>query len=332
MPVGTLAAAVGWRGLEDRLWERDDHRFASLAGQRAADCDVVHGFEHAALELFRDGRARRTSTVLYLSGVHPSFHDDIFDRAYERWPQFRDTTAWRLRERRHRRDARRIAEYDLADLIVVGSSLLKKSLVQFGVPAATIEIVPLGASPAAPVSAAIQPAPDRLRALFAGNVSFHKGCHVLLEAWRTATSTPSVLILAGRSDLPSSLTRQRGVELVGALSQPDLFNLMAHSDVLVLPTLCDSFGLVIAEALMHGVPVVTTANAGAADLIENGANGWVVPAADVEALGERLAWCESHLDQLRAMRRRVSDSPGAHRTWDVYRADLRRVLGLRGLL
>ncbi len=80
----TVSAAVGWRGLEDRLWELDDHRFASLAGQRIADCDVVHGFEHAALELFLDARARRRSTVLYLSGVHPSFHDEIFDRAYER--------------------------------------------------------------------------------------------------------------------------------------------------------------------------------------------------------------------------------------------------------
>ncbi|HEY2906155.1 MAG TPA: glycosyltransferase family 4 protein [Vicinamibacterales bacterium] len=328
----TLAAAVGWRRLEDRLWELDDHRFASLAAQRAVDCDVVHGFEHAALELFRVARARRTKTVLYLSGVHPSFHDDIFDRAYERSPQFKHTIAWRLRERRHRRDARRIAEYDLADAIVVGSSLLKRSLVQHSVPAAKIEIVPLGAAPAAASVHDVGPRSGGLRALFAGKVSFHKGCHVLLDAWRNVTSDPSVLTLAGHSELPSAMVRQRGVEAVGVLSQRELFDVMSRSDVLVLPTLCDSFGLVIAEALMHGVPVLTTANAGAADLIEEGVNGWVVAADDEAALGRRLAWCETHLDLLRAMRRQVSESAGARRTWDVYRADLRNVLARRDLL
>ena len=327
-----MAAALGWRSLEDRLWEWDDHRFAKLAARRATGCDVVHGFEHAALELFRDARGRRASTVLYLSGVHPSFHDDIFDRAYERSPQFKQTIAWRLRERRHRRDARRIAEYDLADVIVAGSSLLKRSLVQFSIPADKIEVVPLGAAPAAPFEQTVGQRSGGLRALFAGKVSFHKGCHVLLEAWRTATSDPSVLTLAGQSELPSSMILTRGVEPVGILPRRELFDLMSRSDLLVLPTLCDSFGLVIAEALMHGVPVLTTANAGAADLIEEGVNGWIVPADHVGALGQRLAWCETHVESLRAMRGRVSDSAGARRTWDRYRADLREALARRDLL
>ncbi len=217
-------------------------------------------------------------------------------------------------------------------LIVVGSSLLKRSLVQHGVAAAKIEVVPLGAAPAAASGQNVSPRSGGLRALFAGKVSFHKGCHVLIDAWMSVTSDPSVLTLAGHSELPSAMVRQRGVELAGALSQRELFDLMARSDVLVLPTLCDSFGLVVAEALMHGVPVLTTANAGAADLIEEGVNGWVVPADDVAALGERLAWCEAHLDSLRAMRLQVSESAGARRTWDVYRADLRNVLARHGLL
>lgn len=51
-------------------------------------------------------------------------------------------------------------------------------------------------------------------------------------------------------------------------------------DVFVLPTLYEPFGLVCLEALACGLPVVTSTSAGAAELIENGVNGFVCDALD----------------------------------------------------
>jgi glycosyltransferase involved in cell wall biosynthesis len=327
----SIAAAVGWRGLEDRLWELDDHRFARLAAERLDGNDVVHGYEHAALELFHRARARRAAAVLHVSSVHPSFHDAIFDREYERHPEFKSSASWRLRERRHRRDERRIEEYAHADLIIVPSALSKRSLVDSGVPAERIEKVALGAT-REPVRQSVHTAhAGPMRVLYVGKVSFHKGCHLLLEAWANLASTDAVLTLAGQNDLAAARTGVHGTEFTGPVSQADVFGLMDAADLLVLPTLCDSFGMVITEALARGLPVLTTSNAGAAELIDEGANGWVVPPGDARSLQERLYWCESHLDALRAMRPRVLAS-AVGRTWDDHRVDLRKALGRRNLL
>jgi len=331
----TVASALGLRGLEDRLWERDDHRFSQLAAERVLPaCDTIHGIEHASLELFQAAKASGRATVLHIASVHPTFHDEIFDRAYREHPEFQESLAWRLRERRLRRDARRIKEYELADLLVTWSRFSSRSLTTHGVPADRVVIVPLGAAPVPPLAT---PAPGDmtrsgpLRVMFAGKISFHKGCHVLLEAWSLFDSRDAVLVLAGHNELPPALTAARGVELAGSLPQAGLFSLMNQCDLLVLPTLSDSFGMVVTEALMHGLPVLTTANAGAADLIVEGRTGWIVPAGDAVALCARLRWCEANLAEVRGMRERVRGSV-TPRTWSDYRADLRTTLRERDLL
>jgi len=76
---------------------------------------------------------------------------------------------------------------------------------------------------------------------------------------------------------------------------------------------------------------LTTANAGAADLIVEGRTGWIVPAGDAAVLCARLRWCEANLAEVRDMRERVRGSV-TPRTWSDYRADLRTTLRERGLL
>ena len=105
--------------------------------------------------------------------------------------------------------------------------------------------------------------------------------------------------VAGQNELPASWTSKPNVDVLGPIAQNALFHLMDHSDLLVFPTLSDSFGLVITEALARGLPVLTTPNAGAAELVKPDVNGWIVPAGEVQPLVDRLAWCESHLTLVR---------------------------------
>jgi glycosyltransferase involved in cell wall biosynthesis len=60
------------------------------------------------------------------------------------------------------------------------------------------------------------------------------------------------------------------------------------SDIFVFPSIEDGFAFVVAEALACGLPVITTKNTGASDLVEPGKNGEVVPIRDPEAIAEAV--------------------------------------------
>ena len=62
----------------------------------------------------------------------------------------------------------------------------------------------------------------------------------------------------------------------------------AASDVFLMPTLYEPFGLVFGEAMACGLPVITSPQAGAADWIEHGVNGFVVDPLDVPAMAEAI--------------------------------------------
>jgi glycosyltransferase involved in cell wall biosynthesis len=84
------------------------------------------------------------------------------------------------------------------------------------------------------------------------------------------------------------------------------------SDIFVFPSLQDGFAIVVAEALACGLPVITTRNTGASDLIQPGVNGEIVPIRDPEAIAEAvLKWWarvqEGHrVVDLARMRERLS--------------------------
>jgi len=61
------------------------------------------------------------------------------------------------------------------------------------------------------------------------------------------------------------------------------------ADAFALPSLYDPFPNAALEAMACGLPVITTPQSGAAELIEEGVNGYVVGALEVDALADRLA-------------------------------------------
>lgn len=84
------------------------------------------------------------------------------------------------------------------------------------------------------------------------------------------------------------------VILTGGLppNDPRLIGLLQQASVLLLPSLSETFGLVILEAWAAGIPVIASATSGAKALIQHGHNGWLYdldqPAAFHEALSLTL--------------------------------------------
>jgi glycosyltransferase involved in cell wall biosynthesis len=69
----------------------------------------------------------------------------------------------------------------------------------------------------------------------------------------------------------------------------DVADLLAASDLSVLPSLLEGLGLVVLEAMVMRCPVVATRSGGIVELMEDAVHGLLVPPADAEALAAALA-------------------------------------------
>ena len=166
-------------------------------------------------------------------------------------------------------------------------------------------MVPLGApSPIAEVRVDPERRTRPLEVIWAGSFSLRKGAHYLLKAWQLLNAGSAArLHVYGELVLPERLrtSAAEGIIFHGSVPQPLLFSAYELADVLVFPTLSDGFGMVVTEAMSHGLPVITTDRAGAADLV-TADNGVIVPAADPQALAGALQWCLDNRDRLVEMR------------------------------
>lgn len=148
-------------------------------------------------------------------------------------------------------------------------------------------------------------APTRLRrelgleqariVLMAARLHPEKGYEILLQAMHLLKPRVErlALLIAGTGALEShyrSLTSSLGLEgVVRFLGfRRDLADLMVAADVVVLPSLAEAFGLVLAEAIYLGKPVVATRVGGIPEIVEDGVDGVLVPPADAAALADAL--------------------------------------------
>lgn len=81
----------------------------------------------------------------------------------------------------------------------------------------------------------------------------------------------------------------------------DASSLMAATDVVVHPTLLDSFPQVMIEALIFGKPLIVTDAAGPSDQIQHGKTGLIIPMRDPDAIHKALQWVFRHPDEARRL-------------------------------
>jgi glycosyltransferase involved in cell wall biosynthesis len=144
-----------------------------------------------------------------------------------------------------------------------------------------------------------RPASRPFTLLHTGGLSLRKGAPYLLEAFRLIRrEVPDAVLRIKRhlrndvvdivkknSDLP--IEWSESLDFAGHVRR------YQTSDLLLFPSIEDGFAFVVAEALACGLPVVTTVNTGASDLVKSGVNGEVVPIRDARVLADAaLKWWE----------------------------------------
>jgi glycosyltransferase involved in cell wall biosynthesis len=88
--------------------------------------------------------------------------------------------------------------------------------------------------------------------------------------------------------LRHDLDLEKEVKLIGKLPQQKVFDLMASSDLLLLPSIEEGIANVVVEAMALGTPVISTDCGGMRELITHEKEGWVVPIRNPKAIAEQI--------------------------------------------
>lgn len=165
------------------------------------------------------------------------------------------------------------------------------------------------------------------RAAGVGEVAPHKQWHVAAEAARRAGCE---LRVAGpiRDVAYARQVEAAGATLLGALGEADLTRLLGESDVLLHPSVSESFGMAVVEGMSCGLPVICSDLL--SFLVTNGKEGFLIPTKASD--DDRIAAAARHLDALLAdpaLRARMGEAARATATagysWDAVAEKVERV-------
>lgn len=144
-------------------------------------------------------------------------------------------------------------------------------------------------TPSPPVS--LPPRDQNLTFVFAGSLTERKAVAVMGAAFRRVHATfPDVrFLVVGDGPLRSTIEDCTGVELAGSVSQEDVYRWIARGHVMMLVSRYDPWGVSLMEGAACAQAMIGSDQTGSArDMIEDGVNGFLVPAGDVEALAEAM--------------------------------------------
>jgi glycosyltransferase involved in cell wall biosynthesis len=160
-----------------------------------------------------------------------------------------------------------------------------------------------------------------------------KGHDVLLDGLATVADLPWSCTCAGSLDREpefAAAVRRRApftVRFTGPLAGAELDRAYAAADLLVLPSRAETYGMVLTEALAHGVPVLATGVGGVAEAIGAGSPpALLVPPEDPAALGAALRRWLGDAALRERLRRAARERRATLRGWSATAADVAGVL------
>lgn len=283
--------------------------------------DVVHAWPAGALRTLRAAARLGIPTVLERPNAHTRVAYELVRREAER------LGVPLRRGEEHAYDARALAreerEFDAAHRLLCPSEFVVRTFEDQGFARDRLLRHLYGYDPAR-FTPALEPRPaGPLTMLFVGYCAVRKGLHIALEAWLASPASREGRFLIAGDFLPAyrerltTMIAHPSVEVLG--HRDDVPELMRRSDLMVLPSIEEGFGLVCVEAMGSGcVPLVSDA---CTDVCRDGENALVHRVGDVAALTRQITTLGEDADLLRRLR------DGALRTaptvtWDAAGAAL----------
>jgi len=258
--------------------------------------DICYFWPGVPLDVMEQARTLGGRIVLEFINTHVAYAQAILDAECDRIeaPRYPHFTPAILQH-----EADRIA---LADAIFAPGPFVARSIRETAPAVPQILTASYGAYLPSDLPQREGTAGRPVRFLFVGSVGLRKGAHILMEAWRRA-ALPAELWIAGSvekqltdPDRQNSFLGQlpETVRFLGHVS--DIGAVYRDADVFVFPSLEEGGPQVTYEAAAHGLPLIVTPMGGGW-IAKSGVNGWIVPAADVDALADALTKLHASQEQ-----------------------------------
>jgi hypothetical protein len=285
---------------------------------------AVYTFNTAALPILQAARERGIFTAYEQTIAPRAYEEELLAEEQRRFPgwapervQGPSTQATIDLERR---------EWELADVILCGSEFVKEGVRHCGGPVERCVVVPYGVEDFA--TGARRPAHGGpLRVLTVGEAGLRKGVTYLHETAKLLQGEAEFRWIGSVSLLPEAREKVGAtVDLRGVVPHNQINEHFEWADVFCLPSVCEGSATVIYEALMSGLPVITTPNAGS--LVRDGVDGFIVPIRSPEALRDAFLGLHGDRSRLEAMSQAALES--AERvSLDAYERRLGLALGFK---
>jgi len=270
-----------------RQWKyAADITFGSYVSHHLPDCDLYVGMSGTALMAGKKAHQKGIRFICDRGSAHIRVQNQLLCEEHDCWGLAFSGIDFRTIDREE-------AEYDEADLVTVPSTFAFKSFVEQGVSTKKLALLPYGVNVKRfqPIA---EPEAGRFDILFVGAMSLQKGVQYLVQAYlKVKHPAKSITFVGEPSPDLISLLKNRGLwpsdaKVLGHVQQSELKNIMSRSHVLVLPSIQDGFGMVLAQAMACACPIIASKHTGAEDLITDGCEGYIVPIRDGNVLAERM--------------------------------------------
>jgi glycosyltransferase involved in cell wall biosynthesis len=187
-----------------------------------------------------------------------------------------------------------------ARLVICASSALAGSARELG--AREVRVIPSGVD--IPEPRLGEAAPPHV--LYVGRLSPEKG---ILDLVAAADGIP--LVVVGDGPL-----RDRVPEAIGFVPNAELGPYYGRAAIVAVPSRREGYGVVCAEAMAHGKPVVASAVGGLLDLVRHGETGLLVPPGDSAGLREALRWLLGDAELRGRMGAAARERARDHLSWE----------------
>ena len=274
--------------------------------------DIFVGYEISCRRSFAAARNIGATTILDLASLDHRFSNKALAHLKQ------DKKSKKIQ---HKLSVQKKAELKLTDHIFCLSQLAKETLVKQGFAENNIHVFHLGTNlDVFKLNPQIKKS-GKFSVIYVGNISRAKGVDILISAIKKLGSSDIELILVGSpADIPRSELNLGFIQTLGFLSAEQLADEFRKSDIFVLPSLVDGWGLVVPEAMACGIPVIVSNHCGSAELVTKN-TGWIVQAGNENDLAKALQEAYNNRAALPKMGR-LSAKTVEKKTWAAYEKNI----------
>ncbi len=326
VPVGMKIKSAVLLELRRRLYDhlklgiRPDLAVARAFGRFAAHClddesDLLVGWSSATLEAIEPARSRGQKIVIERGSSHIVHQTDAMQQACDKYGLKFNGAEPGIVERE-------IKEYVLADAIAVPTLFAAETFANNGIDASKLIVNSYGVDMKRfyPLENSHDTKVPKI--VFVGGVGIRKGVPQLLTAFGCLEREAELHLIgpieAGFDRLLNKMLPSSGVSIHGSVASGKIPDILRSADIFCLPSLEEGFPLSMLQAMASGLPVVTTKEAGAEDIIAEGKEGMIVPAGDEEPLAGALAHLIDNIDVRRNMGLAARNRVASGYSWDNY--------------